>query len=295
MVWMSHDWHTVRHRNIEEKILPWHLANKITTSTLSLFFPSAYWHTCSQLAVCTHVAHPLQSAVRLCTCKSFQHLSRTDSLPACLPDCWSLTRLGLHLSLFPWFQVLPVCSLVTVRAWHESMTGNKLINGRNLNVCYNFNLPSCSFRATTCTCMVQAGAEHCDDNWWVEDAWSWFLNKRYTVADHIGYCVSSTWMWRGLRSTSTWVWPWTNNWLGGAKTQQCTKRAAAVFPHFLRKLRSFNTCSKMLEIFYQSVSMSTIFFSVACWGGSISPRDPEIKLYWSQIRKWHCGSVKTKY
>ena len=42
---------------------------------------------------------------------------------------------------------------------------------------------------------------------------------------------------------------------------------------FLRKLRSFNVCSKMLEIFYQSVVASAIFFAVVCWGSSIRARD----------------------
>ena len=32
----------------------------------------------------------------------------------------------------------------------------------------------------------------------------------------------------------------------------------------LRKLRSFNVCSKMLEMFYQSVVTSVMFFSVVC-------------------------------
>ncbi|KAM7380045.1 hypothetical protein PAMP_003369 [Pampus punctatissimus] len=42
--------------------------------------------------------------------------------------------------------------------------------------------------------------------------------------------------------------------------------------YFLRKLRSFNVCSKMLEIFYQSVVASTIFAAV-CWGSSIRASD----------------------
>ncbi|KAK3514726.1 hypothetical protein QTP70_029193, partial [Hemibagrus guttatus] len=43
--------------------------------------------------------------------------------------------------------------------------------------------------------------------------------------------------------------------------------------YFLRKLRSFNVCNKMLEIFYQSVVASGIYSVVVCWGGSISARD----------------------
>ena len=43
--------------------------------------------------------------------------------------------------------------------------------------------------------------------------------------------------------------------------------------YFLRKLRSFNVCSKMLEIFYQSVVASALFFAVVCWGSSIGAGD----------------------
>ena len=43
--------------------------------------------------------------------------------------------------------------------------------------------------------------------------------------------------------------------------------------YFLRKLRSFNVCSKMLEIFYQSVVASVLFFAVVCWGNSIGASD----------------------
>ena len=43
--------------------------------------------------------------------------------------------------------------------------------------------------------------------------------------------------------------------------------------YFLRKLRSFNVCSKMLEIFYQSVVASVLFFAVVCWGSSIGASD----------------------
>ena len=43
--------------------------------------------------------------------------------------------------------------------------------------------------------------------------------------------------------------------------------------YFLRKLRSFNVCSKMLEIFFQSVVASAIYSAVVCWGSNISARD----------------------
>lgn len=43
--------------------------------------------------------------------------------------------------------------------------------------------------------------------------------------------------------------------------------------YFLRKLRSFNVCSKLLEIFNQSVVSSALYLAVACWGSSTSKRD----------------------
>jgi len=42
---------------------------------------------------------------------------------------------------------------------------------------------------------------------------------------------------------------------------------------FLRKLRSFNVCSKMLELFYQSVVASVLHFAIVCWGSSIGAGD----------------------
>ncbi|KAI3368409.1 hypothetical protein L3Q82_008094 [Scortum barcoo] len=42
--------------------------------------------------------------------------------------------------------------------------------------------------------------------------------------------------------------------------------------YFLRRLRSFNICSKLLQMFYQSVVASVLFYTVVCWGGSISKK-----------------------
>ena len=42
---------------------------------------------------------------------------------------------------------------------------------------------------------------------------------------------------------------------------------------FLRKLRSFNVCNRLLLSFYQSVMASVIFYAVVCWGGNISKGD----------------------
>ena len=43
--------------------------------------------------------------------------------------------------------------------------------------------------------------------------------------------------------------------------------------YFLRRLRSFNICSKLLSMFYQPVVASILFYAVVCWGGSTTKRD----------------------
>ena len=39
--------------------------------------------------------------------------------------------------------------------------------------------------------------------------------------------------------------------------------------YLLRRLRSFNVCSRLLVMFYQSVVDSVLFYAVVCWGGGI--------------------------
>ena len=43
--------------------------------------------------------------------------------------------------------------------------------------------------------------------------------------------------------------------------------------YFLRRLRSFNVCNKMLQMFYQSVVESTILFAAVSWGAGIKAKD----------------------
>jgi hypothetical protein len=43
--------------------------------------------------------------------------------------------------------------------------------------------------------------------------------------------------------------------------------------YFLRKLRSFHVCNKMLNIFYQSILCSVLTFATVCWGGNALGRD----------------------
>lgn len=43
--------------------------------------------------------------------------------------------------------------------------------------------------------------------------------------------------------------------------------------YFLRRLGSFNIYKKLLQMFYQSVVASVLFYAVVCWGGSSKKRD----------------------
>ncbi|XP_036422632.1 uncharacterized protein LOC118805727 [Colossoma macropomum] len=40
--------------------------------------------------------------------------------------------------------------------------------------------------------------------------------------------------------------------------------------YFLRRLRTFGVCTKLLWTFYQSVTASALFYAVVCWGSSIN-------------------------
>ena len=43
--------------------------------------------------------------------------------------------------------------------------------------------------------------------------------------------------------------------------------------YFLRKVRSFSLCSKMLHVFYKSVVENPVLSAVICWGSSIRASD----------------------
>ena len=57
---------------------------------------------------------------------------------------------------------------------------------------------------------------------------------------------------------------WTTN------TEAVYKKGLSWF-YLLRRLRSFNVCNQMLQIFFESVS-STIFFAVVSWGAGIKAK-----------------------
>lgn len=48
--------------------------------------------------------------------------------------------------------------------------------------------------------------------------------------------------------------------------------------YFLRRIKSFNVCRKMLNMFYQSVVASSPFYAVVCWGTGMKEGDAK-RLY----------------
>ena len=64
-----------------------------------------------------------------------------------------------------------------------------------------------------------------------------------------------------------------NNKLDWSNNTEALYRKGQSRLFFLRRLRSFNVCNRMLQMFYQSVVASALFFAVACWGGGIKAGD----------------------
>ncbi|TWW56097.1 Homeodomain-interacting protein kinase 1 [Takifugu flavidus] len=60
---------------------------------------------------------------------------------------------------------------------------------------------------------------------------------------------------------------WTSN------TRQLYKKTQSRM-YFLRRLRSFNICRKLLWMFYQSVVASILSYAVVCWGGECDKSGP---------------------
>ena len=56
------------------------------------------------------------------------------------------------------------------------------------------------------------------------------------------------------------------DWSDNAEALYC-KGQSRLF--FLRRLRSFNVCTRLLRLFYQSVVASVIFSATVCWEGGI--------------------------
>ena len=71
---------------------------------------------------------------------------------------------------------------------------------------------------------------------------------------------------------SYWVWCSVNKLEWSTNTEAVYKKGLSQL-HVLRRLRSFNICKQMLQMFYQSVVASTIFFTVVSWGVGIKGRE----------------------
>lgn len=77
-------------------------------------------------------------------------------------------------------------------------------------------------------------------------------------------------IWREWTPISTWYTLMTTS--VGLKTQRwCTRKHSQLY--FLRRLKSFNMCSKMLHVFYQSVVASVMFYAVVCCNSGVKSGD----------------------
>lgn len=56
-----------------------------------------------------------------------------------------------------------------------------------------------------------------------------------------------------------------NNQLNGTVNSTAVYKNSCSRLDFLRKFSSFSVCSKMLEIFHQSVVAGALYSSVVCW------------------------------
>ena len=61
--------------------------------------------------------------------------------------------------------------------------------------------------------------------------------------------------------------------------------------YFLRRLRSFNICRKLLGMFYQTVVASVLFYAVVCWGGGIKEEFQQAGK--ADQASWLCGRQQT--
>ncbi|KAG5274935.1 hypothetical protein AALO_G00141800 [Alosa alosa] len=82
--------------------------------------------------------------------------------------------------------------------------------------------------------------------------------------DGVNVEVVSTYKYLGLHLDNKLDW--------SANTDALYKKGQSRL-YFLRRLWSFNVCSKLLKMFYQSVVASVLFYAVVCWGGSTKKKD----------------------
>ena len=61
----------------------------------------------------------------------------------------------------------------------------------------------------------------------------------------------------------------------GGDSQQGEEQA--VLP---KKTRLFDVCNRMLQMFYQSVMASVLFFGITCWGGTTERVTPSTSTDW---------------
>ena len=75
-----------------------------------------------------------------------------------------------------------------------------------------------------------------------------------------------------LGSTSTWVQSSTASWTGPRAASALLKKGNQRL-YLMKKLKSFNVCPKLLEVFYRSAVESVVTFNSLCHFGSLKEQD----------------------
>lgn len=102
---------------------------------------------------------------------------------------------------------------------------------------------------------------------WQRTILSWSNKmKHYTLKNHACF-LEIMYLPLGNISWEPWLYIWAFTWLTDWRTGSIVYKKGWA-DYFLRKLRTFNLCSKMLEIYYLSVVASAIHFPVVCYASS---------------------------
>ena len=113
------------------------------------------------------------------------------------------------------------------------------------------------------------GRTTCSWTWLRRGRW-WWTSGGTSPCPLLSASVGQTWTW--WIHTSIWSSLWTIELDWYANTEATYKKGLSRL-YSLRRLRSFNVCNRMLQMFYQSVVASTIFFAVVSWGVGIRTKD----------------------
>lgn len=102
---------------------------------------------------------------------------------------------------------------------------------------------------------------------WQRTILSWSNKMKYYTLKNYARFLEIMYLLLGNISWEPWLYIWAFTWLTDWRTGSIVYKKGWA-DYFLRKLRTFNLCSKMLEIYYLSVVASAIYFPAVCYASS---------------------------